>query len=170
MPNIGIYLWKGYGTRTSKTMLPNVSPANTQIQLWSGLPNMCYIFEKIMVWGPQKQSSHLSDMEIHTKTLLHKNCFGKSYRYAIFSKMQRYEDLKNSVLSCLTCKYKYTKNKYAYTHTRIQIRFQIGQPRTLKTLFPSVWSSNTQIFEVQDSHSSTGSSFKIGSIRLDGMS
>ena len=34
MPNICmLYFLKGCGTRTSKTMFPSVSPANTQIQL-----------------------------------------------------------------------------------------------------------------------------------------
>ena len=36
-------------------------------------PNMCYIFEKLMVRGPQKQCSHVSDMQIHnTNTQIHK--------------------------------------------------------------------------------------------------
>ena len=34
---------------------------------------MCYIFEKEMVQGPQKQRSHVSDMLIHnTNTQIHK--------------------------------------------------------------------------------------------------
>ena len=54
-----------YGTRTSKTMFPSVGHANTQIQLhkytntvwvkFADRSNMCYIFEKVMVRGPQKK-------------------------------------------------------------------------------------------------------------------
>ena len=39
-------------------------------------PNMCYIFENVMVQGPQKQCSQVSDVQIHkykyTNTQIHK--------------------------------------------------------------------------------------------------
>ena len=50
-------------------MLPSVGHANTQIQIhkytntvwvkFADRPNMCYIFEKVMVRGPQKQCSRV---------------------------------------------------------------------------------------------------------------
>ena len=61
--------------RTSFTMFPSVWRANTQIQIhkytYTGLvkvadwPNMCYIFENVMVRGLQKQCSQVSDVRIH---------------------------------------------------------------------------------------------------------
>ena len=51
---------------------------NTQIHKYSLVRfadrhNKCYIFEKEMVRGPQKQCSHVSDMQIHnTNTQIHK--------------------------------------------------------------------------------------------------
>ena len=70
-----IYFLKGNDIRTSKTMFPGVWRANTQIQIHkytntasvkvADRPNMCYIFEKVMVRGPQKQCSRVSDMQIH---------------------------------------------------------------------------------------------------------
>ena len=59
-------------------MLPSVGHANTQIQIqkysntvWAKIadrPNMCYIFEKVMVRGPQKQCSRLPDVQLHKYT------------------------------------------------------------------------------------------------------
>ena len=53
-------------------MLPSVGHANTQIQIHkysnTDRPNMCYIFEKVMVRGPQKQCSRLSDVQLHKYT------------------------------------------------------------------------------------------------------
>ena len=59
-------------------MFPSVGCANTQIQLhkytntvwvkFADKPNMCYIFEKVMVRGPQKQYSPVSDMQIYKYT------------------------------------------------------------------------------------------------------
>ena len=67
-------------------MFPSVGHANTQIQLhkytntvwvkFADRPNMCYIFENVMVRGPQKQCSEVSDVQIHkyknTNTQIHK--------------------------------------------------------------------------------------------------
>ena len=57
-------------------MFPSVWRANTQIQIHkytntasvkvADSLNMCYIFEKVMVRGPQKQCSQVSDIQIHT--------------------------------------------------------------------------------------------------------
>ena len=73
-----LYFWKGDGTRTSKTMFPSVWHANTQIQLhkytntvlvkFADRHYMCYIFEKVMVRGPQKQCSRLSNVQLHKYT------------------------------------------------------------------------------------------------------
>ena len=59
-------------------MFPSVGHANTQIQLhkytntvwvkFADRSNMCYIFEKVMVRGPQKQCSQLSDVQLHKYT------------------------------------------------------------------------------------------------------
>ena len=139
-----LYFCKGNGTRTSKTMFPSVWCANTQIQKYkytntfffkvADMSNKCYIFEKVMVRGPQKQSFHLSDMQIQ----IHKNTNTQillwsklqiCLTYAIFSERKWYEDIKNNAPSCLTCKYKYTKTQtHIYTNTQIQIwsKFQIG--------------------------------------------
>ena len=69
-------------------MFPSVGHANTQIQLhkytntfwvkFADRPNMCYIFEKVMVRGPQKRCSRVLDVQIHkynytnTQIQLHK--------------------------------------------------------------------------------------------------
>ena len=47
-------------------------------------PNMCYIFENVMVQGPQKQCSQVSDVQIHkyTNTQKHKYSVGQSCRLA----------------------------------------------------------------------------------------
>ena len=59
-------------------MLPSAGHANKQIQIhkytntvWVKIadrPNMCYTFEKVMVQGPQKQCSRLSDVQLHKYT------------------------------------------------------------------------------------------------------
>ena len=56
-------------------MFPGVVRANTQIQIHkytktasvkvADRPIMCYIFEKVMARGPQKQCSQVSDVQIH---------------------------------------------------------------------------------------------------------
>ena len=56
-------------------MFPGVWHANTQIQIHKNTntalvkvadrPNISYIFEKVMVRGPQKQCSQVSDVQIH---------------------------------------------------------------------------------------------------------
>ena len=66
-------------------MFPCVWLANTQIQIHkyantlvkvADRHDMCYIFEKVMVRGPQKQCSWVSDLQIHkykyTNTQIHK--------------------------------------------------------------------------------------------------
>ena len=68
-----IYFLKVNDTRTSKTMFQGVWRANTQIQIHiytntasvkvADRPNMCYIFEKVMVQGPQKRCSRVSHMQ-----------------------------------------------------------------------------------------------------------
>ena len=59
-------------------MLPSVAHENTQIQIqkytntvwikFADRTNMGYIFEKVMVRGPQKQCSRLSDVQLHKYT------------------------------------------------------------------------------------------------------
>ena len=59
-------------------MLGDVLLANTQIQIHkytntamvkiADRHDMCYIFEKVMVRGPQKQCSRVSDLQIHKYT------------------------------------------------------------------------------------------------------
>ena len=48
-------------------------------------PNMCYIFEKLMVRGPQKQCSQVSDIQIHkykyTNIQIHKYTNTQIYKY-----------------------------------------------------------------------------------------
>ena len=41
---------------------------NTVWVKFADRPNMCYIFEKVMVRGPQKQCSQLSDVQLHKYT------------------------------------------------------------------------------------------------------
>ena len=69
-------------------MLPSVGHANTQIQIHKytntalarveHIQNMCYIFEKVMLRGPQKQCSRVCDKQIpkyrytNTQIELHK--------------------------------------------------------------------------------------------------
>ena len=67
--------------------------------------NMCYIFAKVMVQGPQKQCSQVSDVQIH----------------------------KNKYTNTKTKKNKYTNTntqvqipKYKYTNTNIQIHKYIN--------------------------------------------
>ena len=42
--------------------------SNTAWVKFADRPNMCYIFEKVMVRGLQKQRSRLSDMQLHKYT------------------------------------------------------------------------------------------------------
>ena len=66
------HIWCTVGKRT---MLGDVLLANTQIQIHkytntamvkiADRHDMCYIFEKVMVRGPQKQCSRVSDLQIH---------------------------------------------------------------------------------------------------------
>ena len=65
---------------------------NTQIHkytntVWVKLgdrPIMCYIFEKDIVWGPQKQCSQVSDIKIYkykyTNTQIHKYSLGQNHQ------------------------------------------------------------------------------------------
>ena len=48
-------------------------------------PNMCYIFEKVMVRGPQKQYSPVSDMQIHNYSWV--KFAGRSNMCYIFEKV-----------------------------------------------------------------------------------
>ena len=128
--------------RTSKTMFPSVWHPNTQIQIhkytntvwvkFEDRPNMWYIFEKVMIRGPQKHCSQVSDIQIHkykyTNIQIHKYTntqiqFGSNYQIDltcdIFFKMQWYEDLKNNVPRCLT-------SKYTNTDTQIH-KYSLGQ-------------------------------------------
>ena len=41
---------------------------NTALVKVADRPNMCYIFEKVMALGPQKQCSRLSDVQLHKYT------------------------------------------------------------------------------------------------------
>ena len=84
-----IYFLKGNDIRTSKTMFPGVWRANTQIQIHkytntasvkvADRPNMCYIFEKVMVRGPQKNVHEYlmckytnAQIQKYTNTQIHK--------------------------------------------------------------------------------------------------
>merc|ERR1712018_56749 len=134
-----IYFLKGNDTRTSKTMFPGVKYTNTQIHKYTNTAsvkdadslNMCYIFVMVMVRGPQKQCSRVSDMQIHkynyTNTQIQ---FGSNFQIdltcAIFLKRLWYEDLKNNVPECVIQLHKYTNtttqiHKYNYTNTQIQL-------------------------------------------------
>ena len=76
-------------------MFPGVWHANTQIQIhkytntvwvkFADRPNMCYIFEKVMIRGPQKQCSQVSDIQIHkykyTNIQIHKYTNTQIYKY-----------------------------------------------------------------------------------------
>ena len=67
-------------------MFPGVWLANTRIQIHkytntaldkiADRHDMCYIFEKVMIPGPQKQCSRVSELQIHkytnTQTQIHK--------------------------------------------------------------------------------------------------
>ena len=102
-----IYLLKGNGTRTSKTLFPSFWHPNTQIQIhkytntqiykytntvWvklSDRPNMWYIFQNAMIRGPQKQCSQVSDIQIHTYKYTNTQIqFGSNL------KIWRFEDLR----------------------------------------------------------------------------
>ncbi len=85
---------------------------NTQIQLhkytntvwvkFADRPNMCYIFEKVMVQRPQKQYSPVSDMQIHKYTNTVWVKFADRSNMCYIFKRSWYEDLKNNVPDCLT--------------------------------------------------------------------
>ena len=70
-------------------MFPSVGHANTQIQLhkytntvwvkFADRSNMCYIFEKVMVRGPQKQCYRVSDMQIHKYKYTKTNTVGVKF-------------------------------------------------------------------------------------------
>ena len=93
-------------------MLPSVGHANTQIQIhkytntvwvkFADRPNMCYIFEKVMVQRPQKQYSPVSDMQIHKYTNTVWVKFADRSNMCYIFKRSWYEDLKNNVPDCLT--------------------------------------------------------------------
>ena len=114
-------------SRVSDVQIHKYKNTNTQIHFFfkvADMSNKCYIFEKVMLRGPQKQSFHLSDMQIkiHKNTNTQILLWSKLQicpTYAIFSERKWYEDIKNNVPSCLTCKYKYTKTQ---TH-----KYRFGQ-------------------------------------------
>ena len=84
-------------------------------------PSMCYIFEKAMVQGPQKQCSQVSDVQTHkdkyTNTQIQNTQIQLRSKLqiglacAIFLKRQWYKDLNNSVPKCLTCKHTKTNTE-----------------------------------------------------------
>ena len=85
-------------------------------------PYMCYIFEKAMVRGPQKQCSRVCDKQIHKYNYTNIQIqFGSNLQIidltcAIFLKRSWYEDLKNNVPDCLT---------YNYTNTQIEFGLKV---------------------------------------------
>ena len=50
------------------TKLRKFKCTNTDSVKLADRPNMSYIFEKVMVQGPQKQCSRLSDVQLHKYT------------------------------------------------------------------------------------------------------
>ena len=101
--------------------------------------DMCYIFEKSMVRGPQKQCSWVSDLKIHkykyTNTQIHKYANTALVKVAdkhdmcyIFEKvMVRGPHKQCSRVSDLQIhKYKYTNTQiHKYTNTQIQHRSKL---------------------------------------------
>ena len=77
-------------SQESDVQIHNYKYTNTQIHKYTNtvlvkvtdMPNICYIFAKVMVQGPQKQCSRVSDVQIHkyknTNTQIH---FFQSCRY-----------------------------------------------------------------------------------------
>ena len=122
-------LFKGIKNYIPMSQTRKYKNTNTQIHKYifftvADMSNKCYIFEKVMVRGPRKQSFHLSDMQIQIRKNTNTQILLWSKlqicpTYAIFSERKWYEDIKNKVPSCLTCKYKYTKTQ---TH-----KYRFGQ-------------------------------------------
>ena len=56
--------------------------ANTALVKVADRHDMCYIYEKVMARGPQKQCSWVSDLQIHkyTNKQIHKYSIGQSCR------------------------------------------------------------------------------------------
>merc|ERR1711989_23085 len=110
----------------------NTKYTNTVTVKVANRPSMCYIFEKAMVQGPQKQCSQVSDVQTHkdkyTNTQIQNTQIQLRSKLqigpicAIFLKRQWYKELNNSVPKCLTCKHtktntqihKYKIHKYNY--------------------------------------------------------
>ena len=88
----------GLVTKSSNWSEMSLGWPNTQIQIhkytntvWVKLgdrPIMCYIFEKDIVWGPQKQCSQVSDIKIYkyTNTQIHKYTNTQIQKYSSWKK------------------------------------------------------------------------------------
>ena len=82
------YFLKAYDQRqcsqVSESQIHKYIYTNTASIKVADRPNMCYIFEKVMVRGPQKQYSRVSDMQIHkynnTNTQIQKYSLGQICR------------------------------------------------------------------------------------------
>ena len=97
-------------------------------------PNMCYIFENVMVQGPQKQCSQVSDVQIHkykytntqihkyTNTVLVKVADWPNMCYIFETVMIQGPQEQCSQVSDVQI------HKYKYTNTQIQVwsKLQIG--------------------------------------------
>ena len=68
-----IGLLKVFGGQIHKYKYTNMQIHRYSLVRFADIHNKCYIFENEMVRGPQKQCSHVSDMQIHnTNTQIHK--------------------------------------------------------------------------------------------------
>jgi len=160
-----LYFWKGNDTRSSKIMLPGVWLTNTQIQIHectntalikvADRHDMCYIFEKVIIPGPQKQCSRVSDLQIHkynyTNTQIQHRSKLEIDMCHIFEKVLIPGPKKqcSQVSDLQIHKYIYTNTalvKIADRHAMCYIFEKGNDSRTSKTMFPGVWQiHNTQI-------------------------
>ena len=119
------------GSPHTEISIPYPTQPTYSSRAWKTLkrPMMWYIFEKEMVWRPQKQCSQVSDTQIHkckyTNTQIQ---FGSNYQIDLacdkFLKTRWYEDLKNNVPDCLTPKYTNANTQiHKYTNT-VWVKFE----------------------------------------------
>ena len=105
-----LYFWKAKGPRTSKVIFWTVKYTNTAYDKMTEIPNICYIFEQLVVQGCQKWYSGLSDTQIHkykfTNTQIQYMTKWQKYSTcAIFLNSRWFKDVRNDNPKCSHLRY-----------------------------------------------------------------
>ena len=120
--------------------------ANTALVKVTDIHDMCYIFEKVMVRGPQKQCSRVSDLQIHkyTKTQIqHWSKLQIDMTCAIFFEKVMVRGPQKQcfwVSDLQKHKYKYTNTQiHKYTNTQIQHWSKLQIDMTCAIFLKRLW-------------------------------